>query len=571
MLIAGTTLSHDTGVALLNHGAPAVIAEAERVCDVKHAQGYPAIQASAIAAFRETGMHPGSVDAIAIDDYPESYFFKSFHPQMDEALYAGDFVFPIGPLSATRTRHAHLPIPGVRPDTPVYAVCHTIAHAAHGLYASGFESCAILVTDGYGSTSGTQAFVYQDGRLRQLSHWRDRFLLGHRYGAFGYLLREIDTRDRDRSYLDLAGKVMGLHAYGRPDTALTARFRNWYHAGPQEYFRYKEEPLAEMVREGGFQHDSLSVHDPDSLTLVASLQQAFTEVMVEAVADLVRETGLRRVVLVGGCGLNVVANQQIARDLDLEALFIPPNCGDSGIPLGAAILVDSALTGTPLHHPDVPVALRRSPYLGLSLQSRPWEIDWPDALSLSAFDLGEQANVRRLAEWLTQGHIIGLACGRSEVGPRALGNRSLLASPSKLAMKDRINHTIKHREWWRPFAPVCRRVDADRYFDLPQHDPYMIIGGQVRAEYQDRLQAITHVDGSARVQTLPDRDSHPVLWDLLTATEELTGIGVLLNTSFNEGGRPLLNSSEAVARMLMKTGLTAACVDGYLVHKAGPA
>ncbi|MBF0095284.1 MAG: hypothetical protein HQL34_12190, partial [Alphaproteobacteria bacterium] len=162
------------------------------------------------------------------------------------------------------------------------------------------------------------------------------------------------------------------------------------------------------------------------------------------------------------------------------------------------------------------------------------------------------------AEWvaaaLAEGRIVGLLVPeRGEVGPRALGRRSLLASAGYPGMKDIINTRIKRREWWRPFAPVCRAEDIDTYFDVPRPDPYMILGGVVRLGYREALAAVTHVDGTARVQCLTDRGMNPVLWDLLEATKRRTGIGVLLNTSFNLGGRPMVNTTKAMLEFIERT------------------
>ncbi len=279
--------------------------------------------------------------------------------------------------------------------------------------------------------------------------------------------------------------------------------------------------------------------------------------------------GAERLVLSGGCALNIITNERIANIPEVRELFVTPNCDDRGISMGAALLLDSALTGVPLHHPSVSTAQRRTPYQGLPVA---WDVtDAPEGIAAMAFPLSESENLDAMARWLAAERIIGMVHGRGEIGPRALGHRSILASPARAEMQDTINQKIKHREWWRPFAPVVRSVDLDQYFDVSRHDPYMLTGGLVRPEFRDRLAAITHVDRTARVQSLPDRETNPELWDLLTARAEQTGIGVLLNTSYtfyNAGGKPLVNQSSAAFALLLETGLDALWMDGTLFWKA---
>lgn len=556
MLVLGLHVGHDANATLIRDGEWLVTVEAERVLDHKHIMGGTAAKVAADRALRSEGLSPADVDAVVVADAAQLKF--DLAPGVPQATHHEPFLCQLPSPACHALLQEALDLPGLRPAVPLFLACHSIAHAAGGLYMSGYDSCALLVYDGYGTCCGTMAYQYAGNRLRPLDHWRDRFLMGLRYSAFGWFLQDIEGSQ----FLDFAGKVMGLNAYGKPRPAWVDGFRRWFlDTDPAHYDRclvsYFDHPLDFVPPPGelgrpGLYVDRLSARDQDSLDVIASMQEAFSGIVTEALAELVRETGAPRVVVSGGCGLNIVANQRIAAMPQISELFIPPNCDDRGLSLGAAVLGASALSGRPLHHPGC-AADRRSPYRGMPL------IDdvpnQPEGVAVTPFPPQEVA--AEMAEMIARGQIIGLVQGRCEIGPRALGNRSILANAADPHVKDNINQKIKRREWWRPFAPVCRAVDVAEYFLIDRPDPYMLIGATVRAGYAARLPGITHVDGSARVQTLADRAVNPLLWDVITALKERTGIGVVLNTSFNVGGKPLANRLSAVTDLLLTTQLDA--------------
>ncbi len=553
MIVLGLHFGHDCGCAVFRDGHLELVVEAERVFDVKHPGGVePALHVAAVA-LSWLDIDPGAVSAVFVTDHKG----LDRDPAVQAELHGGRLAKRIGDMGEAR---AHWGLNGIdlAADCPVYLVCHSVAHFAGGVYMAGYDSCCSLVYDGYGTCCGTMAYDYRDGRLRCLEPWRDTFLIGLRYSMFGAYLREIGEKT---DLLDMAGKVMGLHAYGKIDPALTDHFkaafrRTDYH----EYFSVlgkNVHPYEDFIRMSpwhppGLSFGYLTTDDPGHLAIVASMQEAMCQVVEEAVPRLLEETGQRALLVSGGCGLNIVVNDRLARLPGLTDLFVPPNCDDRGLALGAAVIGDSALTGEPLHHPRTPVPVKRNPY-----QGAPFIVDadldaW--AGRRTPLPARDPASAEWVAAALAEGRIVGLLVPeRGEVGPRALGRRSLLASAGYPGMKDIINTRIKRREWWRPFAPVCRAEDIDTYFDVPRPDPYMILGGVVRHDYREALAAVTHVDGTARVQCLTDRGTNPVLWDLLEATKRRTGIGVLLNTSFNLGGRPMVNTTKAMLEFIERT------------------
>jgi carbamoyltransferase len=269
----------------------------------------------------------------------------------------------------------------------------------------------------------------------------------------------------------------------------------------------------------------------------ASVQHVLEETLVDIARALHERTGLPDLCFGGGVALNGVANARILAESGFERVFVPPAPGDAGCAIGAALYADRVYFGNPDR--DVP----DHPFLGPMVN--PAELAqaaYEDGHDVEALD--ETTLVERVADELAAGRIVGWMEGASEFGPRALGHRSILAAPHAPAMRDRLNRDIKSREEFRPFAPVVTSDAVDRYFELPPGGARLarFMSGvfPVRAEFQSQLAAVTHVDGSARVQAL-DRDMAPRLYSLLQAYERRSGIPVLLNTSFNVAGEPMVN------------------------------
>ncbi len=386
-------------------------------------------------------------------------------------------------------------------------------------------------------------------------------LLGWRYSMFGHLTKEIHSGTDN---LDLAGKIMGLNAYGKAMPHLVEGLIEWFRQGYETYldtFDMKRRWFAGLLDEVGIARGEGSVHDPRFLNLIASMQEAFSICMIDLARKALALAGSRRLVLAGGCALNVLANARIAGLPEVEELFVVPSAGDGGLPMGAAVIGASHLTGKALHHPEIPFAARRNPYLGVKLIDDIGQL--PANVECHPAPAGDPETAIHLANLLADRKVVGLAFGGAELGPRALGHRSILASGIDPSMRSLLNR-IKMREWWRPFAPVCRSIDANRYFEGPLFSEYMLTSVMVRPEFRNSFSAAAHEDGTARLQTIPDRDANPLLWDVLTAFQALSGIGVLINTSFNLGGKPLLNRASTAVSMVADGRIDHAWIEGRL-------
>jgi carbamoyltransferase len=289
------------------------------------------------------------------------------------------------------------------------------------------------------------------------------------------------------------------------------------------------------------------------------------ETLVGMCADLHRETGLTDLCLGGGVALNGVANARILAETGFERVFVPPAPGDAGCALGAALYADRLHFGNPDREvPDHPFwgpAIEEAELLRLAREDR---------FDLETLD--EPALIQRVAEDLAAGRVVGWMQGAGEFGPRALGHRSILAAPHSAEMRERLNREIKYREEFRPFAPVVPVEAADRYFELPRGGARLarFMSGvfPVRPEWRSRLAAITHIDGTARVQTL-DREMEPRLYALLQAYGRITGVPVLLNTSFNLAGEPIVSRAVEGYTTFRRCGIDVLVAGGLRMTKPG--
>jgi carbamoyltransferase len=581
--ILGVARFHDVAAALYLDGVVAAVAEAERVLDQKHARGPQLLPPAVEAALRDAQVAVDQVEAVVVadthgdaiecrSDYDVSNparGWETLDKEVLEATHDPDLLLPLGVASRPdRLRLGALNIQGLPANTPVFGVCHHASHAASAIYMSGFDECAVLVVDGYGVCNGTIAYGYVDGLCKRMEDLRDAALLGWRYSLFGHLTKEIDSKVTD--YLDLSGKVMGLNAYGYPEEKLVKGFETWFRQDYTSYtdvFDQEKIWFKDLLGERALGRGGGSVRDRWYLDVIASMQEAFSRIMCDLARRALSASGSRSLVMAGGCALNVLANSRVAGLPEVERFFVLPSAGDGGLPIGAAVIGGSRLCGTPLHHPDVSASQRRNPYVGVSLIDDLVEI--PDSLDVIDAAADEPATVEAIVDLLRANKLVGIANGRAEIGPRALGHRSILASGIDPAMREVLNR-VKRREWWRPFAPVCRSLDAPTYFEGPSFSEYMLTSVLVRPEYRTAFAAAAHEDGTARLQVIPERKSHPLLWDILTVFAEQTGIGVLINTSFNGRGKPLVNKASAAIGMVGAGGLDAAWVDGRLfVQRAG--
>jgi len=426
---------------------------------------------------------------------------------------------------------------------------HHKGHAAGAFYSSGFDQALVFSYDGYGN-DGTFC-VYEidkdNPNLDQINKYENN-PIPTKYALFGYFISEIkknlDFNPHEHyDILASAGKIMGLSSYGSPNKALLKKVFHYFENYPAE-----PTPAFSLFEDFPFEKDYFK--DKESYDLAFCVQAAFEECFLNRFRKYFNEEKHKNVCLTGGGALNVVFNEKLSKMYPDTNFFVPCSPGDSGISYGMIAGYLKKQVVPELMYSGCPILDK--PSLVHVLDHRPWRKVTPELIA------GE----------LKKGKIIGICRGDSETGPRALGNRSILADPRSHKAKDIINSKVKFREWFRPFAPICKEEKASIYFDVSENVSYkyMSFSPPVREEYRKQLPAITHVDGSSRLQTV-SVDQNKFIYEVLDSFEELTGIPVLINTSFNTKGRAILTRYLEAIKVLDSTGLDAVVLDDYYIYK----
>ena len=514
---------HDPAAALVVDGETVAAAEEERFSRRKH--GKEPVPFSAwelpVEAMRwclaHAGLEPGDVDGVAYSYDPDLVPPSAVPPAGSHDVTADDWE-PLRTLYVRRVpQFLATALSGLRADRLTY-VAHHVAHAASACVAAPDETSAVLVLDGRGEAASHLGGRWRDGALEVLAAQR----LPH---SLGLLYEEVTAHLGFRRASD-EYKVMALASYGDPDR-FGAVFRDRVRATGDGGFHVDRIDLPALVPPRPAGATWTDVH----ADLAAALQVRLEEVVLELARWLHARTGETAITLAGGVALNCVANGRLAAEGPFEHVWVQPAAGDSGTALGSALAL-AARRGE-----------RCAPFTTAAL-GRGWDDDEVEAVLKAAEqpydrpgDLAEE-----VAAALADGAVVGWFQGRSEYGPRALGHRSLLCDPRRPEHLGRMN-AIKGREEFRPVAPMVLAERAAEIFDGVHPSPYMLFVHRVRPEWVDRIPAVVHVDGTARIQSVDDRDE-PLVAAMLRAFERRTGVPVVVNTSFNTAGRPMVDTPQ---------------------------
>ena len=570
---------HDSAAALVVDGVPVAAVQEERLSRHKNDAAFPV--AAIEWCLEEGGVEPEQLDAVVFYEKPMLKFeriltmalrgwprtFSSFPAAMKNTL--GEKVWVKGLIKSWL---------GVRGDRILFCEHHR-SHAAAAFLTAPTREAAILTADGVGEwatlsvSRGRRGGPGEGGKteIELLREVRFPHSLGMLYSTFTALL---GFPVNEGEY-----KVMGLAAYGQPRFAddvrrIVQRTDDGAFRLDMSYFEYhttaKRSFSQKLVDVFGPARLPWEPLDPTSdegrrhADVAASVQLVLEETMVDLARRLHEETGLRDLCLGGGVALNGVCNARILRESGFERVFVPSAPGDAGCALGAALLADRVHFGNPDR--DVP----DHPYWGPRVDPEELaRVAREDGLELESLPTDE-ALLERVARELAGGKIVGWMDGRSELGPRALGMRSILSAPHTAEQRDRLNRSIKFREEFRPFAPAVAAEHAATYFDLPPGGErvarFMSGVFPVREEHRARLGAVTHVDGTARVQTV-DRAIAPRFHALLEAYGRASGVPVLLNTSFNLAGEPIVNRAVEGYSTFRRCGIDLLVAGRYVVAK----
>jgi carbamoyltransferase len=568
---------HDGAAALIRDGEIVAAAQEERFTRKKHDPDFPA---HAIGyCLKEAGIDGAAIDRVVFYEKPflkferliETYLafapegFASFRKSMP--LWIGEKLFQRDLL----LRELKAIDPALGDRSKLRFSEHHFSHAASAYYPSSFKSALVLTMDGVGEWATTSAAVGEGAALRIEREIQFPHSIGLLYSAFTYY---TGFKVNSGEY-----KVMGLAPYGEPrfakqifehliDVKEDGSFRL-----NQDYFSYCTGLTMTNARFdavfGGPPRSAGDRLEQRHMDLAASVQAVTEEVVLRLTRSLARETGHRNLCLAGGVALNCVANGKILRDGRFDKIFIQPAAGDAGGALGAALAVYFD------ENRDVAVKAGKQPdsmrgaYLGPSFSQSDIEQRLKAAGAVFTVVDDEQLLEKTVAA-LAAGQAVGWHQGRMEFGPRALGNRSILGDPRSPTMQKALNLKVKYRESFRPFAPSVLRERVADWFEIDADSPYMLLVAPVRAErcrkmssdeaalfgidklnvQRSDIPAVTHVDYSARVQTV-HKETNPRYHDLISRFEALTGCPVLINTSFNVRGEPIVNTPEDAFRCFM--------------------
>ena len=608
---------HDAAAALLREGAIVAAAQEERFSRRKNDPDFP--RQAVEFCLRHEGLSPAQLDAVVFYDKPVLKFARMLETYLAVAP-GGWRTFPVilptwlsEKLDLRKTIREELP--GLRADCPIWFTEHHQAHAASAFYPSPFPEAAILTIDGVGEWATTTIGRGCGREIRLLKELRFPHSLGLLYSAFtAYCGFRINSGEY---------KLMGLAPYGQPRFANAIRGELldlkpdgsfWLDL---RYFNFLRGTTMTNERFhrlfGGPPRGPDDPIQPRHMDVARSVQAVTEEIMLRLARHAREVTGLDNLCLAGGVALNCVANGRILREKIFSRLWIQPAASDAGGALGAALAAWHAPASADAPTPSSPSAVAagsvqdETPGRTDARRNGPGDDRKQETDAMCAALLGPEysddeveaalrthgAVYRRLptaalldatVDLLTAEKVVGWFQGRMEFGPRALGSRSILGDARSPRMQSVMNLKVKFRESFRPFAPVVRRERAAEYFELDAESPYMLLVAPVKAELRhplppgvqglallqekrSTLPAVTHVDYSARIQTVTRRQN-ALLYDLLLRFEQATGCGVLVNTSFNVRGEPIVCTPDDAYRCFVNTEMDHLVIGSFLLDRA---
>lgn len=570
---------HDSAAALIIDGRIVAAAQEERFTRIKQDPAFP-VQAIKYV-LSEAGVSFNELTAVAFYDKPLLKFerlletYHAFVPRGWRSFIKAMPVWMKEKVFMKKMLRKEFRVLGATENTPLFFPEHHLSHAASAFYPSPYESAAILTVDGVGEWATTTISFGRGSDIKILRELRFPHSPGLLYAAFTYFL---GFKVNSGEY-----KLMGLSPYGQADAPQTALFKEKILATlvdirndgsillNMDYFEFATglKMTATPLWEALF---GLSRREPESeitsahMNLALAIQQVTEEIVVALARTASEITGSTNLVMAGGVALNCVANRKIKDAGIFENIWIQPAAGDAGGALGAAYAAyyigmeqmriyfsgDDAMHGSfwgPAYG-DVELKQLMTRYAAEAKH-------YPDMAILT----------ERVSEYLAAGKVVGWYQDRMEFGPRALGNRSILADPRQPDMQRQLNLKIKFRESFRPFAPAVLAEDAHLYFTDADASPYMLFTTTVKEEWRKTIPAVTHLDHSARVQTV-HRTLHPKLWELINSFKKLTGCSMLINTSFNVRGEPVVNTPEDAWLAFMRTEMDYLVIGNYVFDRS---
>jgi len=543
---------HDSSACIMRDGKILFATAEERVSRIKHDSRFPVNSIKACLDYAK--VQPDELDYICFG-WPraeQAYFYEiksfltgklkpdwfrstlSFTKNWFQKGGMNQFKNAFGSTSAT-----------------VIQVDHHLAHAISAYAFSGFKEATIVIIDGSGAWETTSIWYGNDGKLDPVLTIPWPNSLGLFYAEFTHYLGFQKYSDE--------WKVMGLAPYGQPGIDLSnfIRIDSPYWVDGKGLLGDRYDDVSAISRVLGDKREPESKIEQRHQDIAYAVQEACEQCMLQIVKMAIEKTECRNLCLAGGVALNSKANGKIFTSGLVDQIFIQPAASDDGTALGAALFPYLKIDG------KLPMTTMRNAYLGHEFSDRHIE-QLLKTYKLRYTHLDNPAETA--AEMLVESKIIGWFQGRMEFGPRALGNRSILSDPRQPDMKDKVNDAVKFRESWRPFAPSILAESVGDYLENVKDSPFMILTDQVKADKQSIIPAITHVDGSARPQTV-EKEINPLYWQLIKAFEQKTGVPVVMNTSFNLRGEAIVCTPAEAIRTFMTSGMDALFLGSYILEK----
>ena len=557
---------HDSAAALLKDGHVIAAVEEERFSRKKFDDSFPKMAIE--WCLKEAKITPSEIHSVAFYDKP----VLKFERLLDNYIT----VSPRGLFSFLDTvpkwLHKRLwiknditkSLKGFKGD--IIFPEHHMSHAAHTFYTSPFDESAILTVDGVGEWT-TASFGYaKNNSIKLTNDIRWPHSLGLFYSAFTYFL---GFQVNEGEY-----KLMGLSAYGKPkyydlilDNLIDVKKDGSIHLDMSYFaFHYDKVMTNDLFAKlfGISPRKKEEKAEQIHFDIGASAQKVLEDILLKMVNHVYEKFKMKNLCLGGGVALNGVANYRILKESSFDNVHIPPSPGDGGSAVGCAQYLYY------IHHnnqriveKDMGKTIRENVYVGTSYYDEKIT-EFLDSKKISYEKLERIELLKKVAQLIADGNIVGWYQGKMEWGPRALGCRSILADPRKAEMKDILNEKIKHRESFRPFAPSILEEYVSEYFEIDRSSPYMLI--VVPVKKPEKIPAVTHVDGTARLQTV-NKDANPLYYDLISEFYKITGIPVIINTSMNVMGEPIVNTPEQAYQMIVKTDMDCIAMGNNLIYR----
>ncbi len=556
---------YNSAACLIKDGEIIAAAQEERFTREKNTGDFP--KYSIEYCLREAGIGLGEVDHVSFHWRPFHHFprrllqIASGLPDSVRFLnsHGGRFMQMV---TAPQILARHFPVPVGQRKYRFHRVHHHVCHGSSAFFCSPYDEAAILTVDGSGEMASSTLGIGRGQSVRLIQETFFPHSLGYLYVAMTHYL---GFRPDSDEY-----KVMALASYGTPDlydrfSRLVRLEKGGQYSLDLSYMAYQKgirDPWVSkrFVDEFGPPRRAGEPMEKRHEDIAWALQRRFEETVLHMAAELYRKTGIKNLCYAGGSALNSVLNRRLQTETEFTSVFVQPAANDAGTAIGSALFTYNQVCRSPRRVP------MKHAYLGPAYNEAQCK-EALDRAGVAYARLEGKELLSKTVKLIAQGAVVGWMQGRMEMGPRALGNRSILADARRADMKDIINEKVKHREGFRPFAPAVLEERAQEFFEMPvASSPYMLFVYGIKAGAMGSVPAVAHVDGTARVQTVK-RDVNPIFYDLIDAFGKETGVPVLLNTSFNVMGEPIVCSPEDAVRCYLSTGIDALVLGPFVVVK----